>query len=244
MTCARITGSWLVVSHFETQPTIQSILSNNTDTTECLTEANMASRSSERGFMEPIKYTTYYEDVYTNTTNEDDFTEARTFDLCEDSSEDEQNQSRTKHTRKNTQHPTSYGSIKKPTCKKLFDLANFMTSGTDNVKTDPGSRGLNSQLTRLHPATMRNTQSACRSKRALKMSTLMGTQITSTPFQHPQNPQLKPLPLRKPGSTSSPAQRDSKISADSAQTVRSRPLATAPCLPAGSEDQGTRSEGC
>lgn len=177
----------------------------------------MASRSSERGFMEPIKYATYYEDVYTNTTNEDDFTEARTFDLCEDSSEDEQNQSRTKHTRKNTQHPTSYGSIKKPTCKKLFDLANFMTSGTDNVKTDPGSRGLNSQLTRLHPATMRNTQSDCRSKRAMKMSISTDTQITPTLFQHPQNPQLKPLPLRKPGSTSSPAQRDSRISADSAQ---------------------------
>ena len=71
--------------------------------------------------MEPIKHATYYEDVYTKTTNEDDFTEARAFDLCEDSSDEESNKcSKAKHTRMNSQHTTSYGSIKKPTCKKPF----------------------------------------------------------------------------------------------------------------------------
>lgn len=68
--------------------------------------------------MEPIKHAPYYEDTYTHVQDEHDFIEARTFDLCEDSSEEDGHNSKPKHKRKNAQHITSYGSIKKPTCKK------------------------------------------------------------------------------------------------------------------------------
>ena len=78
--------------------------------------------------MEPIKHATYYEDVYTRNTNEDEFAEAGTFDFCGDSSEEESNGTKTKHIRKDAQHTTSYGSIKKPTCKKPLYLVNFITS--------------------------------------------------------------------------------------------------------------------
>lgn len=68
--------------------------------------------------MEPTKQATYYEDIYYKTRDEDDFTEARAFDLCEESSEDdESNDSKAKNKRKDSQHISSYGSIKKPTCK-------------------------------------------------------------------------------------------------------------------------------
>lgn len=68
--------------------------------------------------MEPTKYATYYEDVYYKTRDEDGFTEAQAFDLCEDSSDDDESKdSKAKHKRKDTQHISSYGSIEKPTCK-------------------------------------------------------------------------------------------------------------------------------
>lgn len=75
--------------------------------------------------MEPTRHATYYEDVYYQTRDEDDFIEARAFDLCEDSSEEESNNStaKHKHKRRDTQHTTSYGSIKKPTCKTPLILA-------------------------------------------------------------------------------------------------------------------------
>lgn len=72
--------------------------------------------------MEPIKHTTYHEDVYTKK-HEHDLAEAGTFDLCEDSSDDESNNSKARHTRKSAQHITSYGSVKRPTGKTPSNLA-------------------------------------------------------------------------------------------------------------------------
>jgi hypothetical protein len=89
---------------------------NNTNTTECPPEANMPFRPTN-GFMEPTRHVTYYEDTRTQVQDEHDPIEARTFDLCEDSSEEDGDKSQPKHKRKNAQHITSYGSIRKPTCK-------------------------------------------------------------------------------------------------------------------------------
>jgi hypothetical protein len=72
----------------------------------------------EGGFMEPINHAKYYEDAYTKVASEDDEIEAHTFDLCEDSSDAEIDDSKVKHKRKTTHNTTSYGSIKKLTCKK------------------------------------------------------------------------------------------------------------------------------
>ena len=70
--------------------------------------------------MEPTKRATYYEDIYYKTVDEDDFNEARAFDLCEESSEGESDETETKPARKSAQHISTYGSIKKPTCKTPF----------------------------------------------------------------------------------------------------------------------------
>lgn len=83
----------------------------------------MPVHSMEGGFMEPTKHATYYENVYYKTRDEDDFTGTCAFDLCEDSSEEESNNSTAKHKRKDAQHVSSYGLINKPTCKKPFILA-------------------------------------------------------------------------------------------------------------------------
>ena len=103
----------------------------------------MSFRSTERGFMEPIKHTTYHEDVYTKK-NEHDLAEAGTFDLCEDSSDDESNDSNGKHTRKNAQHITSYGSIKKPPCKTPLNIAPSLPPRAsyqkDSVQNSPKSQ--------------------------------------------------------------------------------------------------------
>jgi len=77
----------------------------------------MSFRSTEGPFMEPTKHATYYEDACTQARNEDDSPEALGFDLCEDSSEEESNDTKIRHARKTAQHTTSHGSIKKPTCK-------------------------------------------------------------------------------------------------------------------------------
>ena len=67
--------------------------------------------------MEPVQHVRYYEDAYTRANNEDDIIEARAFDLCEDSSDAESSELQTENARKTAQHITSYGSIKRPTCK-------------------------------------------------------------------------------------------------------------------------------
>jgi hypothetical protein len=74
----------------------------------------MPFRSTNEGFMEPTTYVTYYEDAYTKLKDKDDFVEAHDYDVCEDSSEEDGGNSKTKHKRR---HIDSYGSIKKPTCK-------------------------------------------------------------------------------------------------------------------------------
>jgi hypothetical protein len=73
--------------------------------------------------MEPTKHATYYEDARTKATDDDHLIEARAFDLCEDSSDAESDDPKAKRTRKNAQHITSYGSIKKPTCKKSLNTS-------------------------------------------------------------------------------------------------------------------------
>ena len=80
--------------------------------------ADMSLRCKKRGFMEPIKHARYHEDAYAKTNNEDDLFEARAFDLCEDSSDAESSDHQTQNARQTAQYITSYGSIKKPTCKR------------------------------------------------------------------------------------------------------------------------------
>jgi hypothetical protein len=96
-----------------------SKIASNINTTECQSSASMAFRSTNEGFMETTRYATYYEDNYTKFKNKDDFVEAHDFDVCEDSSEEDRDNPKTKHKRR---HIDSYGSIKKPTCKKPFNL--------------------------------------------------------------------------------------------------------------------------
>lgn len=57
----------------------------------------MPFRSTNEGFMEPTRHVTYYEDVYTKFKNKDDFIEAHDYDICEYSSEEDKDNSKTKH---------------------------------------------------------------------------------------------------------------------------------------------------
>jgi hypothetical protein len=70
----------------------------------------MPFRSTNEGFMEPTRHVTYYEDAYTKFKNTDDIVEADDYDVCEDSREEDRDNSKTKH---KLRHIDSYGSIKK-----------------------------------------------------------------------------------------------------------------------------------
>lgn len=75
--------------------------------------------------MEPIKHAAYYEDYRSKARHDYDPAEARGFDLCEDSSEEESQDWQTRRTQKKHHDLTSYGSIKKPMCKKLLSSASW-----------------------------------------------------------------------------------------------------------------------
>jgi hypothetical protein len=90
--------------------------------------------------MEPIRHTTYYEDVYTRSERgDDDSVEAGgRFDLCEESetsSDDGTDEKSSKYTKKHPKHPTSYGTIKKPTCKAIPDPAKYSHMKINSTKT-------------------------------------------------------------------------------------------------------------
>lgn len=77
--------------------------------------------------MEPIRHTTYFEDIYTRMKAGDEHIEDRAFDFCEDSSDDEKNVAPSKQSRKNLKQLESYGSIKKPKCEALpYNAASFI----------------------------------------------------------------------------------------------------------------------
>jgi hypothetical protein len=91
--------------------------------------------------MEPIRHTTYYEDVYTRSKRDDDdpVEAGCRFDLCEeseDSSDDKTNEKSSKHTKKHPKHLTPYGTIKKPTCKKLSYPATCSRARANSTKTN------------------------------------------------------------------------------------------------------------
>jgi hypothetical protein len=89
--------------------------------------------------MEPMRHSTYYEDVYKRPKRDDDDDDpvevGDTFDLCEDSSEDETEDVSSKHAKKNLKYPTSYGTIKEPTRKTAPDLATYSYTRADSTKT-------------------------------------------------------------------------------------------------------------
>jgi hypothetical protein len=91
--------------------------------------------------MEPIRHVTYYEDVYTRSKCDDDDpvgADGR-FDLCEeseDSSDDDTDDGPSKHTKKHPKHLNSYGTIKKPKCKKLFYHVMYSCARANSTKTN------------------------------------------------------------------------------------------------------------
>jgi hypothetical protein len=87
--------------------------------------------------MEPMRHATYYEDVYKRSKRDDnDSVEAGgTFDLCEDSSDDEQDVESSKHTKKKSNQLNSYGMIKKPTRKTSPYPATCSCARADSTQT-------------------------------------------------------------------------------------------------------------
>jgi hypothetical protein len=118
----------------------------------------MPFRSTNEGFMEPTRHVTYYEDAYTKFKNKDNFVEADDFDVCEDSSEEDCDNPKTKHKRR---HIDSYGSIKKPTCKQPFNLTTHrpLKVRANKVKTSPESKRLHCRVTRYRQTVTHDTRS-------------------------------------------------------------------------------------